>query len=346
MTALWSHITNETSLLSLCHAHQLSGAVFAGLELGLFEYLSHRSGATVEEAAGSLEIPTDNLKRLVRQLLAMGLLEGTEERIWNSPLTAKSLVLASSENCVSVLLHQGRNVYPAYGNLVDVLQTARTAAQASDYALYDHLDEREYAVYLGAANFYSRGIGTALSESIDFSSVKHVVDLGSGGGQVAQELMEALPHISMTLVDRSEALTCLSGRPDIQKFHGRFSCVEGDFLRPLSIESKKADVVILSSVLGDWEERDRSKILANARSILKPGGYLLITETLLSEDGLGALRAGVISLYVLLLTKGGNNHTASFWQKELEENGFEVEGVRRNGDKGMRDIIVAKKRIS
>ena len=46
MAALWSHISTETSLLSLCHAHQLSAAVFAGLELGVFEYLSQNEGAS------------------------------------------------------------------------------------------------------------------------------------------------------------------------------------------------------------------------------------------------------------------------------------------------------------
>jgi len=79
--------------------------------------------------------------------------------------------------------------------------------------------------------------------------------------------------------------------------------------------------------------------------VLKPGGVLLITETLLDDDGLGPLRAGVISVYVLLLTKGGDNYPASFWREELSESGFEVGRVYRNADKGMRDIIVATKEV-
>lgn len=343
MTALWSHIKNEKELLSLCHAHQLSSAVFAALELGLFEQLDRCDGVTLEGLAESLDVPAENLHRLIRLLVAIGLLNEVGEKFRNAPVAAKSLVATSPESVRSVLLYQARKVYPAYTKLVEALRVGRTDFQPSNHGLYDQLDAEGYEVYLGGANFYSKGIGTALSQSIDFSEVKHVVDLGSGGGQVAQEMMEALPGISMVLVDRPEALEYLSSRKEIRKFNGRFLCLKADFLRSLPIERETADVVILSSVLGDWGKVDRSKILSNARTILKPGGSLLITETLLSEDGVGSLRTGVISVYVLLLTKGGDNYSASFWRQELGESGFAVEHVYRNADKGMRDIIVAKK---
>jgi hypothetical protein len=94
-----------------------------------------------------------------------------------------------------------------------------------------------------------------------------------------------------------------------------------DLFKPWGVE---ADGVILSRVLHDWNDADAIQILRHARASLSAGGRLFVVEMLLPEEG-GS--GGLCDLHLLMAT-GGEERTASQYQKLLEASGFEFLQVK------------------
>jgi hypothetical protein len=105
-----------------------------------------------------------------------------------------------------------------------------------------------------------------------------------------------------------------------------------------------ADAVLLSGVLGDFDAAGRRRLLAVARGLVKPRGTIIVSETLLDDDRRGPLLPALLALNMLLATRGGDNFTGGEIVAMLTEAGFVDANVHRNGDKGVRDLVVARLR--
>ena len=120
-----------------------------------------------------------------------------------------------------------------------------------------------------------------------------------------------------------------------------FRATPADFTKPFPAGTRDpADAVLLSAILADWGPEERARILANAAVLLRPGGLLLVSETLLDEDRTGPLLPALLSL-VMLAAMPGDSFTFSELRTVLEEAGFSVlahhshrEAGRRRGSLG------------
>ncbi len=75
---------------------------------------------------------------------------------------------------------------------------------------------------------------------------------------------------------------------------GRYSRISHRRLRVATFHHMapdQVDVVVLSRILHDWDLSRCEKVLALARSLLRPGGALLVAEMLLDPDRLGPVPA-------------------------------------------------------
>ncbi|MEL7488191.1 MAG: methyltransferase, partial [Pseudomonadota bacterium] len=103
------------------------------------------------------------------------------------------------------------------------------------------------------------------------------------------------------------------------------------------------DLALLSAVLGDWDEEKRAKIVAEAWRSVKPGGALLISETLLNDDENGPAQTVMLSFYVAALTGGGGNFSAREWRQFLH--GLDINNIEivRDRESGFRDLLICRK---
>jgi hypothetical protein len=108
----------------------------------------------------------------------------------------------------------------------------------------------------------------------------------------------------------------------------------------VDVGAREAGAVLLSGVLADFPRSERRMILANARGVLSATGLILISETLLDDDGSGPPRAALISL-VLLAAMRGDQLCARELREDLAESGFDDVAVHRIAP---RDLVVARRR--
>ncbi|XP_071076393.1 acetylserotonin O-methyltransferase isoform X3 [Desmodus rotundus] len=99
----------------------------------------------------------------------------------------------------------------------------------------------------------------------------------------------------------------------------------GDFFRdPLP----DADLYILARVLHDWADEKCSQLLARVHQVCRPGGGILVIESLLDADGRGPLTTQLYSLNMLVQTEG-QERTPAQYRALLEAAGFRDFHCRR-----------------
>ena len=104
-----------------------------------------------------------------------------------------------------------------------------------------------------------------------------------------------------------------------------------------------ADVIILSWILHDWDDRQALALLQRCHAALEKGGAILVLEALLNDDGTGPAAAAQLSLTMLVATLGGRERTASEYAVLLSEAGFVRPEVRRMQNPWERHCVVGWK---
>lgn len=342
---------NESLIEFLSMSFMISASLFTAVEYKLFEHIS--SGKKTEtDIAQLVNLPLNQVNKMLAFCSGLGLIENSEAGWSNTAVASKLLIEGSSESIVPILRHYKDHVYNVFGNLGRALETERNqfvqwATGRDETEFYAELEKKngEYAKFLKAMNLFSRGVGRAIIESGLISNDSALVDIGCGGGQVALEILQENPGIKMTLVDKAEALDV--AREVLSSIPSNQVCfIDEDILLPSKLQKDSADVILISAVLGDWGRKEQEIILANAYDVLKPGGRLIISETLLKDDNSGPLLPAIMSLYVLLLTKNGSNFTGRDLVNLIRCSGFEECSVIDMKQRGLRDIVFGKKPLA
>ncbi|XP_078461120.1 acetylserotonin O-methyltransferase-like isoform X2 [Lampetra planeri] len=103
--------------------------------------------------------------------------------------------------------------------------------------------------------------------------------------------------------------------------------VGGDFFKD---KMPEGDLYILAQVVHDWKEEQCLTLLRNIHSSCRPGGGVLIIETLLREDRTGPITAQIHSVIMLMHTVG-KERTATEYTELLTKAGFRDVRVAHTG---------------
>ncbi|WP_257457373.1 acetylserotonin O-methyltransferase [Archangium lipolyticum] len=341
--------------LQLLSCAPILGSVLgAALDLRLFDHLA-AGPLDAEALAARAGVSGVGARRLLTALVALGLVEQEAgPRFRNGPLAAAVLTTEGEDSLVPFLQHQRRHVDSLFAHLGEAVASGRPQferwpfvdpsrrAEEAYTELSRHPDE--YALLMRAMDIASRGVGRLIAEQVDFTGIHRLVDLGGGGGQVALELAQAVPHLSLELVDTPPARAYASERIARAGLTGRIRCTVADLREDLASILEPADALLLSGVIGDFVAEERARILSRAVSLLRPGGLLLVSETLFHPERRGPLLPALLSLFMLLST-GGDNFTPEEMEGMLRAAGLSDIRLFFNGARGLRDLAVGRRPI-
>lgn len=337
----------------LASGYAVSAALFSAVELGVFDRLKEEP-RTVSALAEVLDTSIDGLERLLVLLHALGLVDRDgDQRYHNAPVAAHLLVRTAEPSLWPLLLHQQRHAYTLFGHLSDAIRSgepqtfhwpfAGASARVDGSDTYDLLSRSpaEYRLFLAGMDAAATGLGDVIAAQVSFEHVRRLADFGGGGGGVAIALARAVPELEVVIVDRNEACRVADERVAAAGLAERIHTLEGDFREPLPALGT-VDAVLLGGVLADWDEADRRRLLATACHALRPGGQVIVSEPLLDDDNEGPVFPAIVSLMMLLGTRG-RAFRARDLEAELRDAGFEEIAVHRNKKLGVRDVVVAKR---
>jgi predicted nicotinamide N-methyase len=108
----------------------------------------------------------------------------------------------------------------------------------------------------------------------------HLLDVGTGSGVYAREILKARPGCRVTLLDVPEVVRGTRIELDKDGFDGRVEWLPGDMF---AAEWPQADIVLLSDVLHDWPDDACARLIARAAGSLAVGGLVMVHDMELTE---------------------------------------------------------------
>lgn len=286
-------------------------AVAAGLRAGVFDALADKP-RTASELAATLGADEEGLAQLLELLRATGYVERGEDGYANTEIASAWLCSDSPTNYGQIMSIWQAIIGDLWTDLGAAVQSGRPRGD-----FYAWLAERP--ALSGRFQHLQRGLAEWLAEEVtELASLPdgpiRLLDLGGGHGAYSEAFCRAHPRLSSTVMDLPGAL----GGSD----HERIRWHEADLTRdPIDGEY---DVVLLCNVLHGFPSAQAAGIVAKAAGATRPGGRVLVLESI-AEHRAGMAEAAFTAGFGLNLwhTQGGGVPAARTVEGWLTDAGFD-----------------------
>jgi acetylserotonin O-methyltransferase len=325
--SLVSSLPDPSPVLQAIDGLRLSKAVFAALEIGVFELLEEEE-LTAAEAAERLRIHSDGAERLLDTCCGAGMLVKVDGRYRNSPVASSYIVRSSPHTLSGYMMYSNRVSWQLWQHLEDAVTEGSprwTQTFGEQVDLFEHFFSTENAKRTFLAGMHGMGMlsSPAIAEAFDLAHHQVVADLGGGTGHLATAICARHPHMQGIVFDLPKVIPVTEQYLQRTRASDRIRAEGGDFFTdPLP----KADLYCLGRIVHDWSEEKIRSLLKKMYAALPAGGGLLLAEMLLNEDKTGPTYALLQSLNMLVCTEGKERNLAEY-RELLESEGFrDVQG--------------------
>ena len=308
-------------MLELLTGAWATQALCAAAELGVADHLA-AAPATSAELAVEVGADADLLHRVLRYLESLGVLDRTGQ-LWQLTELGQTLRTGALRDIARLY---GGLFYRSFGSLAHSVRTGDNAFQdALGMAPFDYLDAHsdDARIFHGAmaagSSWFSR-----VTEVLNFSGVRTVVDVAGGRGDLLRHVLTAYPATRGILFDRPAAIDIAREQLARDGLLGRCETVTGDFSRGVP---SGGDVYLLSRILHDWDDEQCLRILASCRRAIPESALLVVIERPIPTDGRRSL-AVAWDVHMSVNNIGGRERTKEEYQRLLNEAGFSLLDAR------------------
>jgi SAM-dependent methyltransferase len=276
-------------------------AMLAGMQLDVFTPMKD-GPLTAEQIAAAIGVGPSRLRLLLYVLVAAGLLTEQYGRFSNTAEANHFLVKGGP----SYLGNRHAAIamwWTAY------LKTAESIRSGVPQAKLDFSNspQEEVEAFLRSINANTVPAARTLVAKYDFSSVRTLVDVGSGGAGVALTITKTFPHIMATAVDLPEVAPIAEKIVAEEGATERVKVIAADVLSaPLP---GSYDVAILRSFLQVLSPRDACLALKHVAAAVKPGGRIYVIGQILDDSRRSPLGAVGFNLNFINHYDAGESYT-------------------------------------
>ncbi|KAF7253325.1 putative bifunctional dTTP/UTP pyrophosphatase/methyltransferase protein [Varanus komodoensis] len=329
------------TLVHLLDGFKASKAMFVACKLKVFDLLKDKGTMTTADAANQLNTSVCGTERLLDACTSLGLLEKSHQGYSNAELTNLYLVSNSEYSLHDYILHCNEHMWPLYTHLEAAVKDGTSQNHCASvkkvgnlfqdfYCQTPEVKQRVMSAMHCISKLTAKDIGTAF----DLSQFRAVCDLGGCTGTLACELVHIYPEMRVTVLDLPDVITSVSNFQPSRQHGTQVSFISGDFFKD---NLPEADLYILSRVVHHCSEEKLHTLLSKIFTICKPGGALLIAETVLDEKRTNPARAVLQSLS---MTEGKQRSSLEY-QQLLEKHGFINVQIKITGN--LLDVILCFK---
>ena len=294
----------------------------AAHDFDLFTRLSNGASTTCPELAQALGISPRPAEMLLTGCAALGLLEKSDGRYRNAPISEAYLVRSKPHYFGGWVEMADKRLYAGWGKLTEALRTNQptTWDPAVQSSLFDGEDPKVLALFWEAMHSLSTMTARKLGEAVDFGHSQRLLDIGGGSGAFDIELCRRYPQLRATVFDLPHVVEIAAGKVAQAGLSGRIQTAPGDFFGAAPFPADH-DVHLLSMILHDWDEAKDRALLRRSYEALPGGGMVVVSELLVNDDKTGPAPAALMSLNMLIETEG-RNYTPAEYTEWMEDAGF------------------------
>ena len=308
-------------ILELGFAFWGAKTLLSAVELGVFSELAKgtQDGEALRER---LNLHPRSARDFFDALVALGMLERRDGQYGNTPETDQFLDRAKPSYVGGILEMANARLYPFWGSLTEGLRSGEPQNEAKtggDLFAALYADPARLRQFLRAMSGQNMGTAVAIAQKIPWQTYRTFVDVGTAQGAVPVQLARAHPHLTGGGFDLPpvgpifEEYVAEAGLGDRLRFY------PGDFFTdPLPA----ADVLIMGYILHDWDLEAKRALLAKAYAALPEGGRLVVYEALIDDERRQNTFGLLMSLNMLIETRGGFDYTGADCRAWMREAGF------------------------
>jgi hypothetical protein len=315
----------SAQLIQMAMAHWVSHIVYAAAELGLADHLA-KGPKTADELAGPTKTHAPSLYRLMRTLASLGIVaEDSAHRFALTPLGEALESGAPGAARATVLTVASDWWVRGFAELPYSLQTGKPGFERSlGMPIFDWFAQHPKEASL----FNETMIGVhgaeppAVAAAYDFSTLKIIVDVGGGTGNLLTTILGTHSGVRGILYDVGHVVADAAALIRSRGLTDRVTTEAGSFFERVP---EGADAYLLSHIIHDWSEAQCLTILGHCRRAMKPDSRLLIVEMVLPAGN--TPHPGKMLDMMMLVGPGGQERTAEEYGTLLDKARFRLARV-------------------
>ena len=291
---------NPGTLLQLSGQYWATCTLHAAVKLDVFTAIGDQQIAG-NDIAQKLNVNTEGVIRLLNALIAMNLLEKSDDKYSNVP-AGNTFLSKDSPGYIGHIITHHHHLVDSWSKLDQAVKTGTPVrARVSDTS-----PEWRESFLMGMFNI-AMSVAPSLADKIDLSGRRHLLDLGGGPGTYAIHYCLKNPSLKATVYDLPT--TRPFAEKTIEKFGltDRIDFIDGDYVKE-GIEGAY-DVAWLSHILHGEGQKDCQRIIDKTVSTLEPGGMIIVHDFILANTMDGPLFPALFSLNMLLGTSDGQSYS-------------------------------------
>ena len=323
-------MTPADRAFELVNGFRFTQMVYAAVELGIPDLVAAEP-SSLEGLATATGIDPSRLRRLLRGLVALGVLRESEDRYANTEVGElfREGVDGSRRAQLRMLVPES---YRNWDHFVETLRTGVTGQQLAHGATLWELIARDpdfAARFNDAMAGHSEDANSIVAKSGDFRKASMVVDVGGGEGSLLAAVLDAHPGLRGIVYDLAAGLAQTHAYLAARGLGGRASIVEGSFFESVP----EGDVYLLRDILHDWDDERATEILRVCRRPMHAGARLMVVERMASStvaEGPVQADAAVIDLQ-MMVQLGGKERTLAEMEELFESAGLKLDRFTPGG---------------
>ena len=289
-------------------------AMVAGMQLDLFTPLG-AGPMSAEQLAEAMDLESAKLTQLLYVLVAAGLLTVEEGQFANTPEADNFLVRGKSTYL------GGRHAFYT-ARYQEAMQTAASIRTGSPQAKLDFASMSSEALetYLSGLHPTTMATGRDLLNRADFSSYRHLLDVGGGSGGLALAIAAACPQLHVTIIELPSVTQVTQRFIEQEGMTGRAEVIMGDVVHgPLT---GVYDVAVLRAFIQVLSPDEARHALHNLIQVLEPGSPIYIVGQVLDDSRLSPPETVAFNLVFINVYDEGQAYTEHEYRSWLTEAGF------------------------
>jgi ubiquinone/menaquinone biosynthesis C-methylase UbiE len=312
--------------------HLIGGHIYfqtlsSAVQLDLFTLLARRGALTRAQIAGELKLAEKPTRILLLGLVTLGLLRHRGGAYTVTRLADQMFNRDRPRNIADIVLWQHFINYRAMAHFHEALHANRNVGlrefAGDEPTLYQRLahDPHLEKIFQDAMQAISRQANHLLAEAMDFSHIRHVVDVGGGNGTNIIRLAQRYPHLKADVFDSPSVCAIAREKIKAAGLSDRLGAVPGNCFEhefPAGV-----DCILFCHFMTIWSEENNQALLKKACRALAPGGVVVVFNQMQHDAEDGPLSAALGSPYFLTLATGeGMLYTWNEYAQWMRAAGF------------------------
>jgi predicted transcriptional regulator len=302
--------------------HYSVQVIYSGIKLKIFDSLLEQP-KSLDEISGELSLDQSSLFRLMRALVALGVIKKNQEGRYK--LSKTGIAVSKQGDLRYQALMMGSEWYDGFSRLHESVKSGKKELNKKfngEFFEYIKEDHELANNFNGSMNDLTQACIPAILAEYDFSGNSNIIDVGGGNGLFLSAILEKHKEAKGVLFDMDAVIE--SSTVDIQKAVSNDRCelVSGDFFNSVP---EGGDLYILKFILHDWSDEKAMTILENCRKSMKKGTKLILIEFLIEDEEDHMMRI-YLDLLMMVMFDGKERDVLKF-KEMLNSAGFKFNKV-------------------